>query len=356
MPANFASDNVAPAAPPVMAALAAANSGPAMPYGNDAWSERLLARLASVFERAPAEISVFPVATGTAANALALSLLSPPWGAIYCHPDSHAQVDECGAPEFWTGGAKLVSVDGVHGRIDPAALDAAIAAATPHGVHNAQPAALTITQASEAGTVYTPDRVAALAAVARRHGLGLHMDGARFANAVASLGCAPADVTWRAGVDVLSLGATKGGAMAAEAVVLFRPERAAEAGFRRKRAGHLWSKARFLAAQLDGWLADGAWLALARDANAHAAALAAGLAALPGARLVHPCEANEVFAELPATLATALSGAGHLFYPVGPAAGGRAVIRLVTAWSTTVAEVEGFLADAARLAAGSAAA
>ncbi|MBM3560107.1 MAG: hypothetical protein FJX53_09600, partial [Alphaproteobacteria bacterium] len=168
VPANFASDNVAPAAPPVMAALAAANSGAAMPYGNDTWSERLAARLASVFERAPAEIAVFPVATGTAANALALSLLSPPWGAIYCHPDSHAQVDECGAPEFWTGGAKLVSVDGAHGRIDPAALDAAIAAATPHGVHNVQPAALTVTQASEAGTVYTPEDVARLAGVARR--------------------------------------------------------------------------------------------------------------------------------------------------------------------------------------------
>lgn len=349
MQANFASDNVAPAAPSVMAALAAANAGPAMPYGADPWSERLTATLAALFER---EVAVFTVATGTAANALALSLLSPPWGAVYCHPDSHAQVDECGAPEFWTGGAKLVSVGGDHGKIDPAALAATIAAATPHGVHNARPAALTITQASEAGTVYMQAEVAALSAVARSHGLGVHMDGARFANAVASLGCAPADITWRAGIDALSLGATKGGALAAEAVVLFRPELAEEAGFRRKRAGHLWSKSRFLAAQLEGWLADGAWLGLARHANACAARLATGLARLPGVTLLHPCEANEVFAALPAALAASLGEAGHVFYPFGAAGAGHSAIRLVTAWSTTMDEVEGFLGDAARLAGG----
>ncbi|MSO81172.1 MAG: low specificity L-threonine aldolase [Alphaproteobacteria bacterium] len=347
MQANFASDNVSPAAPSVMAALVAANAGPAMPYGADPWSERLTETLSALFE---CEVTVFTVATGTAANALALSLLSPPWGAVYCHPDSHAQVDECGAPEFWTGGAKLVGVGGDHGKIDPAALDATIDAATPHGVHNAQPAALTITQASEAGTVYTPDEVAALAAVAHKRRLGLHMDGARFANAVAALGCAPADITWRAGIDVLSLGATKGGALAAEAVVLFKPELAEEAGFRRKRAGHLWSKSRFLAAQLEGWLADGAWLALARHANACAARLATVLENLPGVMLLHPCEANEVFAELPASLAASLGEAGHVFYPFGAADAGRSAIRLVTAWSTTTAEVEDFLADAGRMA------
>src|SRR6185312_1799022 len=240
--------------------------------------------------------AVFPVATGTAANALALAALTPPWGAIYCHEAAHIQSDECGAPEFFAAGAKLLPLAGEDAKLMPATVEAAL---LERGVvHHVQPSALSISQATEAGTLYRPAEIAALGALARRHGLALHMDGARFANAVAALGCAPADLTWRAGVDALSFGATKNGALAAEAVIFFDPAKAADLAYRRKRAGHLFSKMRFLSAQLDAYLADGLWLRNARHANAMAARLGQGLARLPGARLVHPVEANEVFVEL----------------------------------------------------------
>ena len=235
IPANFASDNVAGALPEVIAAVTEAASAAAMPYGNDPWTERVEARLRDIFE---CDLWAFPVTTGTAANALALSALCPPFGTVFCHPQSHANTDECGAPEFYTGGAKLTLVDGADGKIDPAALAAAIETARPHGVHNMPPAAVTITQESEAGTVYRPDETAAIAEVCRGHGLGLHVDGARFANALAMLGCTPAEASWRAGVDVLSFGATKNGALAAEAVLFFRPDDAAGFRYRRKRAGY----------------------------------------------------------------------------------------------------------------------
>ncbi len=229
---NFASDNVTGASPEILAALAAANQGAAMPYGADAITRRLEQRFADLFEH---EVAVFPVATGTAANALALACLTPAFGAIYCHEEAHIATDECGAPEFFTGGAKLVTCPGEHGKLVPEALAPRIAGAGI--VHNVQPAVVSITQETEAGTVYQPAEIAALSALARAHGLALHMDGARFANAVVSLGCAPADITWRAGVDALSFGATKNGALAAEAVVFFDPKRAASFGFRRKRGG-----------------------------------------------------------------------------------------------------------------------
>ena len=332
---DFRSDNVAGAAPEVVNALAAASVGFADPYGLDPLTAGVTRRLSAIFE---AEVTVFPVATGTAANALALSALVPPYGAVYCHQESHINVDECGAPEMATGGAKLVPLAGEGGKLTPAALTAALAGAGIGVVHKVQPAALSLTQATEAGTVYRPQEVAALSDAAHAHGLAVHMDGARFANAVARLGCAPAEVTWKAGVDVLSLGGTKGGCLAAEAVVFFNPALAEDFGFRRKRAGHLVSKGRFLSAQLDAWLADDLWLRLARHANAMADRLARGLAAIPGTELMFPVEANEIFVRLPEPAIAALERAGFGFYRWdGP------LLRLVASFDTPQAAVDDFV-------------
>lgn len=343
---NFASDNVSGASPEIVAALAAAATGDAMPYGADGWTARVEAKFAELFET---EVTVFPVATGTAANALALAALTPPHGAIYCHPGSHAYNDECGAPEFYSGGAKMVTVGralGDDGKIDASELAAVLADARPHGVHNVRPAALTVSQATEAGTIYSTDELTALAEVAHGHGMGVHLDGARFTNALVRLGVSPAAATWRCGVDVMSFGATKNGAFAAEAVVFFRPDMAPEFGEARKRGGHLLSKMRFVSAQLEAYLSDDLWLANARVANCAAAVLAEGLEAIPGIRLVHPVEANEVFAVLPEGVIASLEADGFGFYRFGPSGAGEGVIRLVTAFNTLDADVEAFLAAA----------
>ena len=337
---NFASDNVTGVAPEIMAALERANAGSVMPYGEDPVTDRLTALFSGLFET---PVTVFPVATGTAANALSLALLAPPFGAIYCHAGAHIENDECGAPEFYTGGAKVVPLPSAHGKIAPETLAAALEGAGAGVAHHVQPAALSLSQASEAGTVYAPAEVAALSAAARAHGLGVHMDGARFANAVAALDCTPADLTWRAGVDALSFGATKNGAMAAEAVILFRPELAADFAYRRKRAGHLFSKLRFLSAQLEAYVAEGRWLSFAAHANAMARRLEAGIGAIPGARIVHPVEANEVFAELPAVVLRGLEADGARFHRWE---GEATTIRLVTAFNTDAGEVESLLAAA----------
>ncbi|MCF8481200.1 MAG: low specificity L-threonine aldolase [Rhodospirillum sp.] len=344
---NLCSDNVSGALPQVVEALAAAASGPAMPYGADPWTERLEARLSEVFER---EVAVLPVASGTAANVLSLAGLTPPWGAVYCHLDGHVNVDECGAFEFFSGGAKLIDLPGSEGRISLSALDRAVVLAGEHDVHVAQPAAVSITNVTEVGTLYTPAQVSEVAEVCRRHGLSLHMDGARFANAVAALGCSPAEVTWKAGVEVLSLGGTKGGCLAAEAVVLFDPAKKREMEFRRKKAGQLFSKMRFLSAQLVGWLEDGLWLKAATHANAMAARLGVGLDGLDGARLLGPVEANMAFVDLAEPLRDGLRARGHAFYPAAPA--GPDAVRLVASFETTEADVETFLADARALAEG----
>jgi threonine aldolase len=336
---NFASDNAAGVAPEIMNAVVAANKGSAMAYGADAISQRLEARFAEIFEH---EVAVFPVATGTAANALALAALTPPWGAIFCHEEAHIVTDECGAPEFFSAGAKLVTLAGAHGKLAPETVEARLDGKGI--VHNVQPAALSITQETEAGTLYRPDEVAALGDLARRYGIALHMDGARFANAVAALGCTPAAITWRAGVDVLSFGATKNGALGAEAVVFFDKAKAAEVGYRRKRAGHLLSKMRFLAAQLEAYVRDDLWLRNARHANAMAARLGAGLARMPAATLLHLVEAKEVFVALPETAIAALDAAGFRFYRWGA----EPVLRLVTAYDTPVENVDAFIAAAAR--------
>ncbi len=342
---NFCSDNVSGAAPEIIEALAKANAGPAMPYGNDDWTRRVETRLQQVFE---CDCRVFPVATGTAANVLGLSLLVPPYGAVYCHEEAHVNVDECGAPEFFTGGAKLVALSGAHGKLSPETLAAAITGAGNQS--RVQPAAISLSQATEAGTVYRPEEVAAIAELARARGLGLQMDGARFANALVSLGCTPAEVTWKAGVDALSFGATKNGALAAEALVLFRPELAESLPYRRKRGGHLFSKMRFLSAQLEAYLEDDLWLALAARANASARRLAEGLAAIPGARLVHPVEANEIFCRLPEAMIGGLLADGFRFYRWG--APEACEVRLVCAFERTEADVDAFLAAARCLADG----
>ncbi len=343
---NFCSDNTTPAHPAILEAIARANAVPnAMPYGNDDLTHTVERKIGEVFER---ECAVFLVGTGTAANALALSTLAPPWGVIYCHPGAHIMTDECAAPEFYTGGAKLEAIDGPHGKVDIETLAAAIGRAGAGVVHHAQPAAVSLTQATEAGTVYTNDETAAIAELAHRHGLALHVDGARFANALVRLGCAPADATWRAGVDALSFGATKNGALAAEAVVFFDPAKAAQFGFRRKRAGQLWSKMRFLAAQFDGYLKDELWLANARHANRMAAELAQGLARIPGASIEHPVEANEVFVTLPENVIRGLEADGFRFYRWQ--GDDQPMLRLVTGYNTDPAHVAAFLAGAARLA------
>ncbi|NIA70464.1 low specificity L-threonine aldolase [Pelagibius litoralis] len=339
---NFASDNVTGISPAIMAALEQANSGSEMPYGEDTVTRRLTAQVSELFER---DCAVFPVATGSAANSLALASLVPRYGAVYCHREAHINVDECGGPEFFTGGAKLVVLDGPAAKIDAAAVEAAIDGAGD--VHRVQPAAISITQASELGAVYRPDEVAALAAVAQRHGLAFHMDGARFANALASLGCRPAEITWRAGIDVLTLGATKNGAMAAEAVIFFSPDKAGDFEYLRKRGGHLFSKMRFVSAQLEAYLTEDHWLDNARHANAQAARLAEGLGALPGIRLQAPVQANELFLALPDPVIKGLEARGFEFYSWG--ASGAQQIRLVAAFNTRPEDVEAFIAAAAEL-------
>ncbi|HEY9845293.1 MAG TPA: low specificity L-threonine aldolase [Candidatus Caenarcaniphilales bacterium] len=338
---NFCSDNITKVAPEIMAALLAANHSEAMPYGHDPVSQRLEASFSELFETA---VTVFPVATGSAANALALSVITPPYGAVYCHAASHINTDECGAPEFYTGGAKLIALPGAEGKLNATCLAGTLDKAGAGIVHHVQPAAVSLTQASEAGTVYPLEEIGKITRVAHAHGLAVHMDGARFANAVVSLGCTPAEMTWRAGVDVLSFGATKNGAMAAEAVVFFNSSLARTFGYRRKRGGHLWSKMRFLAAQLEAYIAEELWLRNAVHANQMARQLAVGLQSLPEATLCYPVEANEVFVILSETVVEGLLADGFQFYRW--ASGQGSTIRLVTAFDTQEADVAAFLAAA----------
>jgi threonine aldolase len=344
---DFVSDNTAGAAPEILAALERANSGTQTSYGEDAVTARITEKLSELFER---RVAVFPVATGTAANSLTLATLTPPHGAVLCHEGAHIYEDECGAPEFYSGGAKLVPIAGVHGKLTPETLRRALSHFPRGDVHRVQPAAISVTQATERGTSYSIDEVRAIGEIAKTEGLALHMDGARFANALAFLKCKPADVTWRAGVDAMSFGLTKNGALAAEAVVFFDPARAGDVAFRRKRGGHLFSKMRFVSAQIEAMLDGGLWLGLAQRSNAMAQRLGAGLAALPGFSLADPIEANEVFAQLPnkQTL-KALQSAGARFYVWGPA-NDRPLIRLVCSFATTENEIDALLAVARRAA------
>jgi threonine aldolase len=323
---RFFSDNAAPVHPKVMDAIAAANQVDAA-YDGDAWSERLDGVFSDLFET---EVRALWVASGTAANCLALAALCPPYRSILCHKDAHIEVDEAGGPGFFTGGAKLVLLDGAGAKI---AVDTAAAACDliRNDVHQVQPAALSITNATEYGLVYRAAEVAALGEFARERGVAFHLDGARIANAVASTGESLADLTWRAGVDAMSFGFVKNGGMNAEAVILFRPELADELAVRRKRAGHLLSKGRFLAAQILAMLEDDLWLDNARAANAAAQALAK---AVPD-RLVHAVEANELFLRADADEAQRLRDMGVDFYDWGPGE-----IRLVASWNHDKAETD----------------
>lgn len=344
---EFASDNSSGATPEVMEALNAANTGYAPSYGTDPLMAEATDLIRGIFD-AP-EAAVFLVATGTAANALSTALHCPPWGALYCHADAHVEVDECGAPEFFTGGGKTAPIAGDHGKITPDGLKARLALTPQGGVHHIQHGMLTLTNLTEAGTAYHPGEVASLAAIARSEGMKVHMDGARLANALAFTGAGAADMTWRAGIDVLSLGGTKNGCLGIEAVVLFDPAKAWEFELRRKRGAHLFSKHRFLSAQMAGYLRDGRWLERAGHANRMAARLAEGIAALQGGSLVHPCQGNIVFAGFPRDLhrkATA-AGAHYYLWPFDQSlegAGDAALsARFVCSWSTTKAEVDAFL-------------
>lgn len=346
MGANFRSDNVTGIDPAILQAIAAANQGPANAYGNDDCTKGLTERFSALFET---EVTVLPVATGTAANALCLSAVTPPWGAIYAHEKAHIIMDECNAPELYSGGARLIGLPGEHGKFAVETLATTLKQAL-RGVHHAKPSAVSLTQLTESGTAYSVDEVKAIGALCRKDGLALHMDGSRLGNAVAGLGCTPAEITWKAGVNLLSFGATKNGAMAAEAIVLFRKDPAlAEAlEYRRKRAGHLFSKMRFLSAQLEAYLEGGRWMKNARHANGEAKRLAEGLAAVPGVALLGPVQGNEIFATMPVTLVEAIEAKGYLLQPWENPEGGQQVIRLVTAFDTDPKAVDGLLAVAAK--------
>ncbi len=334
---NFASDNTTGVCPEILEALNAANLGPAMPYGNDELTKKVEAQFNDLFE---CETSVFLMGTGTASNAVALSALTPPYGNIYCHRDAHINVDECGAPEFYTNGAKLVTLPGPHGKLHAGELESALAASS-QDIHHTQPAAISITQATESGTVYGPSEIHQISEVAKEFGLYLHMDGARFSNAVATLECSPAAITWKAGVDVLSFGITKNGAMNAEAIIFFNRGLGADSGYRRKRGGHLNSKMRFIAAQWDAFLKDGLWLKNAHHANAMAQRMKNGLLKTEGAEIYYPVEANELFVSLPEEKLQRASAAGYGFYRWLDQAS--PLIRLVMAFNTTEEDVDGFL-------------
>ncbi|WP_288902583.1 low specificity L-threonine aldolase [uncultured Sneathiella sp.] len=335
---NFASDNSAPVAPKILAALHKANAGPMPSYGNDPFTRRVEERLKEIFE---CDLRAYPVATGTAANVLGLSVMTPPFGAIYCHRLAHIEQDECGAPEFYTHGAKLVKLDGAGGKLQATELEVALKRSGAGNVHHVQPAVVDITQASENGTTYRPEEIAEIGLVAQKYGLGVHMDGARFANAVSFLGCAPADITWRAGVDILSFGATKNGAMGTEAVVFFNLEKAREFEYRRKRGAHLFSKMRYLSAQLDAYLTDNLWLDLAGHANRMARDAAERISAIPGAEVLYPVEANMIFARLPEVSLECLAVSDILYYRNGEETADE--VRLVTSWNTSEQDVNHLL-------------
>jgi len=335
---RFLSDNAASVCPEVMEAVLAANVATDRAYDGDPWSAALNEAMSDFFGT---RVRAFAVSTGTAANSLALGCLVPPFGAVVCHREAHIEVDECGAPEFFTGGAKLLLCDGAHAKLTPATVDAGVAAMRGD-VHQVQIRALSLTNATEYGTVYTPDEVRALADLARGRGWRVHMDGARFANAVAHLGCHPGDVTWRAGVDVLSFGAIKNGGMSAEALVFFDEALAAEVPYRRKRAGQMPSKGRFNAAQLIAYVRSGAWRRNAEAANAGARRLAEAA----GPRLTHPVEANEVFVDLGGH-GEALRAEGFSFYDWGAAGSGEA--RFVVSWDQREDEIAALVGALRRL-------
>ncbi len=339
---NFASDNVYGVDPRIMQAMVDANNRLTdVSYCHDDGAKLVEARLSEVFET---DVKAFLVMNGTGANSLALSAMCPPFGGIVCHETSHINTDECNCPELFTGGAKLITVGGGHGKLTPKAVAGKLAH-FGHGEHGAKPAALSVSDVTELGTLYTPAEVKALADVVKPMGLKMHMDGARFANALVAIGCTPAELTWKAGVDALSFGGTKNGGMILEAVVFFDHALAEDFLYRRKRSGQLLSKGRYLSAQMLAYLQDGVWLPNARKANALASKLAKGMATSNRIRISNPTEANEVFAVMPKTTFDAVQKAGAHFYdwPMDGLAEDEIHCRFVLSWNTPEKDVDDFL-------------
>ena len=329
---DYRSDNTGRAAPEILEALIRANQGTALGYGADEWTARLQQSFSDLFETS---VRVFPVATGTAANALALAALGPSWGSVYCSEVAHINTAEANAAGFFGGGTKLVAVGGEFGKIGADRLAETLAGITPGQLHRGQPAAVSLTQATDLGAVYRIDEIRALAEVAKGRGLNLHMDGARFANAVARLGCSPAEASWRSGIDIMSFGATKNGGALCDAIVVFSPDLADGLAVQLRRAGQVWSKMRFASAQLIAYVENGLWLDMARASNAIAEHIAAGLHDIPGVHLLAPVEANEIFLELPSATMDALQADGFQFYRRS-----RTLARFVCRFDATEAEAD----------------
>ncbi len=337
---DYRSDNTGRAAPEILEALIQANHDTALGYGADEWTAALQQHFSELFETA---VRVFPVATGTAANALALASLGPSWGIVYCSEVAHINTAEANAAGFFGGGLKLASVAGSHGKIDAGRLAETLAGISPGQLHRGQPAAVSLTQATDLGAVYTLDEIRSIAEAAKTRGLRLHMDGARFANAVARLGCSPAEPTWRSGIDIMSFGATKNGGALCDAIVVFAPDIADVVAVQLRRAGQVWSKMRYASAQLIAYVENGLWLDMARASNAIAARIAGGLHDMPGARLLAPVEANEIFLELPGTSMDALEADGFQFYRRS-----QRLARFVCRFDTTEAEADALVASLRR--------
>ena len=332
---KFASDNVAGACPEVLDAILKANDGDSAPYGNDDWSKSLQEKFSEIFEK---EVIVYPTVSGTAANALALSALTPVFGNIYCHRLSHINTDECGAPEFYTGGAKLVTLKGVNGKITSQELSDNVGGVGV--VHHTQPSVASITQLCETGEAYHLDEIKDISETAHKHNLKMHMDGARFANALVSLGATPAEMTWKSGIDVLSFGATKNGCIAAEAIIFFKPELVGNLPFLMKRSGHLLSKMRFVSAQLEAYISNDVWLRNAKHANKMGKKLSEGLNSNPNIELTYPTHANEVFAKFPRPIIEHLNSEG---YKMNEEELDGNSVRLVAAWNTEESDVDQLL-------------
>ena len=331
----FASDNVTGACPEVMDAVVAANSGIATSYGDDEWSSRLQTKLSEIFET---DVEVFLAVSGTASNALALSSLAPVFGKIYCHELSHINTDECGAPELFTGGAKLIPMRSSNGRIKANELDEIIRGSG--NVHVSQPSVVSITQSCETGTVYQLDEIKAISKIAHKHKMSVHMDGARFANALASLDVSPAEMTWKSGVDVLTLGGTKNGCLAAEAIIFFKPDMVGNFPYLHKRSGQLLSKMRFISSQLEAYVTDDLWIRNAQHANSMAKILCEGLNAFSNIELAYPTQSNEVFVHLSRELIDYLNNAG---YDINEEELDGKAVRFVTAWNSELKDVDRLL-------------
>src|SRR6266568_1652880 len=338
---QFASDNYAGICPEAWAAMAEANSGHAPGYGDDVWTERAADLIRGLFET---DCEVFFVFNGTSANSLALASLCQSFHSILCHESAHVETDECGAPEFFSHGTKVLTIAGANGKIAPADVERMVRRRSD--VHYPKPRVVSLTQATELGTVYAPDEIKAIWARAKSLGLRVHMDGARFANAVASLGVSPKEITWQAGVNVLCFGGTKNGIAVGEAVVFFNPDLAREFDYRCKQGGQLASKMRFLSAPWVGLLQDGAWLRHAKHANAMARRLESAIRPLPGIKIAHPVQTNAVFARLPDEVVQAMHQRGWRFYTH---IGGWEESRLMCSWDTTAEDVDAFVADLSEL-------